>query len=371
VKHNIFIVGVLFISCTFFSNAQQDIISLGAESAFTKVGVESWASGGTGVVDQGASGAMFSNPACLDFQSLTVTGELSGRLATKIYGDWDYDGMFFPTSVYAGMKIDQWNLSAGYFNYLNYHTSISVSMDSDPSITREDNTKVHSYFASANHVSEKFSYGLTLALNNVTYNSVFGKFNRTNDGYGLLAVAGLLVAPSDKFQVGLSFNYASPIEFTESRSDLLVLIDNPNNDTIYAILEPIEDRAVFPWGFQLGLSGEVLPNMKLFTSIDFQNWKERSPDVKNLLNVHVGVVIDVFPYSNIRFGFFTQNDFVTFLGQNFVTGGFQTGNENFKISLTILDSHLFNGEEFQSFFSNKKSQFHQTIISLGGTYMIE
>ncbi len=340
------------------------IIGFGAEHALAKIGADSWASGGTGVVEQGASGALFTNPACMDFQSLTVSAELTGRLKTKTYLGFDYDGIVYPSFVSVGMKKDNWNLSAGYLNYFNYaksnylpETTPEYPEGTGNYYTFETNIKVHSFFGSANCSSEKLTYGLTLGLNYLVNSESWGNTNTSENGLGLLAIAGLLASPSEQFNIGLSFKFATPIEYTSK-----------------PLTEEYIYRAAFPWGFELGLSGELSPIFRVLASVDFQNWKDVSPGMQNELNIHLGTVIEVSQYNNLRFGFFTQSDPILFykpyFDQNFLSGGFQTGDEHITISLTILDSHLFNREELISY-NGDEHQFHQTIISLGGTYRFE
>ncbi|GEM_PF-2101685 len=337
----------------------------GPQHAMGKVGADSWASGGTGVVEQGGSGAVFTNPACMDFHSLTISADVSARLKTKsIYDyDYDYDNQFYPSFVSIGTSKEQWNISAGYFKYYTFRTNVSLG-EATPTypegtgnyLNHEQNTSVHTLFGSANHTSKHFSYGLTMGLNYL--NTEYTLLYASGHTFGLMAVAGLLVKPNEEINLGLSFKYVAPTDYSASVRD---------ENSIY--------HASFPWQIEFGLGCNVTQNFHLLTSVDFQNWREVSEINKNVLQYHLGAILKLSEYNNFRLGFFTQNDPSQYIGkyfnQNFLTGGFQIGDKNISLTLSILDSHLFNGEEFWSSSENKKVQFHQSIISLGGTYMFE
>ncbi len=337
------------------------LMDLGMLHSFSKIGVSSWGSGGTGIVEQGLCGSALNNPACIDFPSLTASIEGGARIKTKAYFDTEYENAVqLPSLASIGMKAGDFNLEAGYIRFYDYLTTskgIIVTTPEFPEGTGEyfggqKVVRIHTLFGGANFTTDKMTGGITAGINLLTYDEELFGLSTSDYALGGMLILGALFKPIDKLNIGATVKYNTPTEFD-----------------VKFINESYRYRYAFPWIFETGVSLSVSPDIKLLSSVEFQNWKDVSDNVRNLVQVHCGSIVTLSKTDNLRFGFFTQTDpsinFGEYFDQVFLTGGIETAQENWNFSLSLLDSHLFKNKEYNS------HEFHQTMIMVGVSYSIE
>src|SRR5258708_3866935 len=78
-------------SSTVNAQTPQNIIS---HAPFTEIGIDSWAGGGTGVVDVGSPASATSNPAALRLDALTAYVEFGKRLPATYLAGINYDNQY-------------------------------------------------------------------------------------------------------------------------------------------------------------------------------------------------------------------------------------------------------------------------------------
>lgn len=356
------------------------------QPAFTRIGVDAWASGSSGVAEVGLQSAMFNNPAAMRFCAPTISVELGKRFATKSLLDFESDGQFLlPQFIAAGISFEKVNLSAGYANYYDNQlvsSPILVTTENDPfgageSIRLRWNLNVHSFLLSSNYsFSDQVTIGASLGLNYLHMNEEAGRARIRGNALGLHSIVGAIVKPVEDMTVGISFRYSSRIGFEPDIEGLRTgLIGDSLRPGNFYRIETLTSKSNFPWSAELGIAWAFLPSARLFASVEFVNWQKVVEQYLNRVHVHAGCAFVVSSIVEMRLGFFTQKDPNPFIGeafdQNFVTGGARFSFSNWAIAVSLLDSHLFNQEQrILPPVGQKTGQFHQTILSAGLSYLL-
>lgn len=356
------------------------------QPAFTRVGVDAWASGGSGVAEVGLQSAMFNNPAAMRFPTPSVSIELGKRFTTKSLQDFDYDGQFIvPQFVATGLSLENITLSVGYANYYDNQLvspPILVTTENEPDGTGESirlrwNLNVHSFLLSSNYsFSDQVTIGASLGLNYLHMNEDLSRISIRGNALCLHSIVGAIVKPVEDITVGISFRYSSRISFEPDIEGLRTgLIGDSLRPGNFYRIETLTSESNFPWSAELGIAWAFLPSAKLFASVEFVNWQKVVEQYLNRVHVHAGCAFVVSSIVEMRLGFFTQKDPNSIIGeafdQNFVTGGARFSFCNWAISVSLLDSHLFNQEQrILPPVGQKTGQFHQTILSAGLSYLL-
>ncbi len=331
----------------------QHVISIGKYGALSNIGASSSASGATGVAERGLSSAVLYNPACLNYQAFTITVEMNGRMPMNLSSrDFYYDGIVsLPSLVTVGYSKDNWTLAAGYFNYYrqsnNGHHKIVGFPYSHWVTTVNELSRdivINSFTTSANYSSGPITYGITLGLNHLTDDeSETSEPTRTGRGLGVLVSSGILLKVGDRLDFGTSIRYSSPIDFTL--------------DTLYG---KSDYSTRFPFIIESGFSSLISPRIRVLASVEYQNYSTVYDFNRFLFQVHTGSIIYLSKNLNVRGGFFTRLNMEMY-SQCFLTFGIDVKTPSLDLTLSVLDTHAF----------PIPYDYHQTIISLGGTYMIE
>ncbi len=339
-------------------------LGFGVSPALTKIGISSWATGGTGVAEMNLPSAVFSNPANLSIDRITLSTEIETRLETRTIFDFMYDGQYLlPSFVSISFPFENLNVAFTYLNNYDFHFewSTPVTTESQPEGTGElmsfeKSIVVHAILGTIqSSLHKKISLGFSLGLNYLAMKEeIFGR-NGSGNGLGMVIIGGITYHPIENFIAGMSIRYLTKIEY----------------DMTY-LVEAYPYKAQLPWILESGFSVRVSPSFSFLTSLEFQNWKDVGDGLDNQFQFHLGSIVNLDESNELRFGFFTQSDPSQNLGnyfdQNFLTGGFQTKNENLTFSLMLMDSHPFSNEEFWSSEKKEYVQFHQTIIMTGASY---
>lgn len=370
-----------------FMYAQLDlpVFQFVPQPAFTRVGVDAWASGGSGVAEVGLPSAMFNNPAAMRFPTLSISVELGKRFTTKSLQDFDYDGQFIiPQFVTAGLSLENINLGVCYANYYDNQMvtpPILFTTENEPdgtgvSIRLQWKSSVHSFLVASNYsFGDQVTIGTSLGVNYVHINQDFGRGSIRGNALGFHSIVGAIVKPAEEITIGASLRYSSKISFeieAEGFGNRLIT-DVLRQGTFYRIV-PLTSRSAFPWSVELGIALNLLPSVRLFASVEFLNWQKVVQEYLNRVHVHAGCAFLISSNVEMRLGFFTQKDPNTFIGeafdQNFLTGGARFSFSNWTISASLLDSNLFNHEQrILPPVGQKTGQFHQTILSTGLSYL--
>lgn len=323
--------------------------------AYSKVSTSAWAAGGTGVAESGLRGAPLNNPACLSYKSLTIDGETSGRVKTEADFGYKVDGFVsIPSFLSIGTRVDSMNFSLGYLNYYDFSLHQELRQTNDEGVVLQTfdlglEQTIHTVFGSANIGVGKFVLGLTWGYNIFTItNKPWIDMNASANSSGLLLVGGVLYKPNANLEIGSSFKYTSHIDYQ---------LRYPEGSYNYHVRTP--------WVVEAGISGRLNPSFKILASVEYQPYRELESYFENLIQVHAGAVITLRENIDLRTGLFSQTDPFDFTNdkqsQYFLTAGLDVRTEYLSLSFSALNSFLFTPD----------NKFHQTILSLGGTYVFE
>jgi hypothetical protein len=294
--------------------------------------------------------------------------------------------LILPGFASVRMPIHNMNFAIGYFN------AYDLRMRAGPFIVRtishpegtgevywfETGIDAHSFFVAGSYSkSEKASVGLTLGLNYLRQWDKLWNSKYEGQGYGMHVIAGGMLTPYEKLNLGAVFRYATNIDYDlkNATKNRLIIVDidpaeSGNNGRLPLEEKPWPYRAKFPWSLQIGMSYQPLSNLKFLSMIDFQKWSTVADGLEDKIQMHLGIeILDSKPLA-FSLGVFTQDHPSTemgkFLDQNFLTAGTRLRLlHKAELSLSIIDSHLFPNKEFEKEFGKDKEQFHQTHIASG------
>ncbi len=355
-------------------------------SAFTRAGIQYWASGGA-VAQEGLPSAAVNNPAALSVQTLTLYAEAGKQSEDNWLFDLNYDGQWIaPSYVSLSLPVNDWSLSVGYANSYDYYLStgpIAVTTEAMPEGTGqffefERSVVVHTIFGSAGyHSSENLSLGLTLGLNVITLKDGFDELQARANGLGALGMAGVIYRPVPTVGIGGVLTLRSKVDMNASYAyppSSLIPID-PGSGVVLVQVPPevFAFRASFPWTIAAGVDWRFLPAAELMFGLEYQHWSGVSNTNVNPFQARFGAAISLSPAVKLRLGLFTATEPVasvqTFLNQNFLSAGLDYRLiDNLTLVAGILDSHLLSGTENLPSFSNVSKTFRQTFVSLGAMY---
>jgi long-subunit fatty acid transport protein len=350
--------------------------------AFTRIGSDVWAAGGTGVSRWGMPGAPLSNPAGLDYPSLGFYLEGTQRFTTKWLADIDYDGQLIaPLFGSVGFPAGNFNLAFGYANVFDvrYSESVNVTTPNYPEGTGQTydfgrSIKTHVFFGSASYpVGEELSAGLTVGIHYVHHHEDVFDLSANGGGIGLLLVGGALFRASDRVSIGGAIHYESPTTFTETYS---VASLTPVSDTtrrITYVVESDDFTARFPWSVDLGMAWAATGSLSFMVGGEYQHWSNISESYKNLVQLHLGTEFAVSDQVRLAAGFFTQDAPEDIPGnplvENFLTFGFRWKvSPAVNVSASVLDSHLLSSSPSPSIFGSTDERFRQSSVSIGISY---
>jgi len=338
--------------------------------AYTRIGMQAWASGGVGVAMEGIPASALSNPAALHAHSLSVSVEAGKRLPV----DWQYssktDGQWIvPALVSVDIPGTEWNASAGYANFYNFHLLLSTpeTTPANPegtgrTLDSESSTQVHTAFGAVRYlISPALSIGLTAGVNMARFSEDILGLSASGTGFGVLIIPGILFKPSPSVSLGLAGTLATTVN-TDIRFT--------SEDYTYSL--------PFPWMLDGGVSWQVSPVVDLLAGLTFQHWSSVSPGYEarneDRVQVHFGTAVALSSDFTGRLGFFTQSEPATssqYLHENFLTGGIEyRADPHWTVTGSVLDSHLFSSGDGRQIFG-ERGKFRQTYIALGVRFSAE
>jgi hypothetical protein len=356
---------------------EYNIFSVSPVAAATKIGIDSWASGGTGVTEIGSSSAAFANPSALKFGSLTLSAEMAYRYKATWAFDYSYDGMgLVPAFVSIGLPAGDWNLSVSYANTYNQRLelpSIPVTTEQFPDGTGQfisylRTVRIHTFAGSFSYaLNELFSVGATFGLNVIRMEETLFITNAKATGTGLVAIVGLLARPLPSLSTGASFTVSPKTILNLDYTPTALIDPGGGNPTLPAVVAMPTFIAKSPWTVTLGASWEATSSIRIQSSLEYQHWSSVYDAYRNPLHFHAGLVYAVSPMLSARLGFFSQSDPSTSLfSQNFLTGGIRLLVDRIAVTAGVIDSHLFGNSEQNAIYGTP--QFHQTIVQGGLAY---
>lgn len=356
-------------------------VQLMSPSAFGRVGIEFWSSGGAGVAEEGLVSAPFSNPASGDPKTFTLSLEAGKRSRVKWLGGVDYDGQWIvPAYVSLAIPCMDWSASLGYANFYNLDLSITgipVTTAAYPDGTGqtydfERSVVAHTFFGSARYSpSRTLSIGLTMGVNILQFNERIFGLTTGGEGYGVVAIAGALVKVSPAISLGSKITIAPTVDLTQQFITQTVL-SNPGGRT-QLVAESYIYRAAFPWMAEAGIDWKLFDNAQLLASVEYQRWSAVTDYFQNRWQFHLGTAIEVSPGFTTRFGFFTQKDASAspqpYGNENFLTTGIEyRASEHVSLSASDLDSHLFSTSDPIPGLGQSFQDFRQTHAAIGASY---
>src|SRR6266850_7249609 len=194
---------------------------LSSPPAIGRVGNQFWSSGGAGVAEDGLVSAPFSNPASANPTTLTLSFEAGVRSSADFPYGINYDGQWLlPSYVSLAIPGRDWSFSLGYANFYNLDLSIPgipVTTVNFPDGTGqmddfERSVLAHTFFGSARYeAAPALSVGLTMGINVVRSTESLLGVTAKGDGYGLLAVIGVLFKPNSNVNLGSAITFASTV----------------------------------------------------------------------------------------------------------------------------------------------------------------
>ncbi len=370
--------------CAGAGNRSGTTVWLVFPEAFTRIGAEAWAAGGTGVSLWGMPGAPLSNPAGLEYPSLGIYLEGAQRFDTKWVSGIDYDGQLIaPLFASIGFPAGAVSLAVGYANVfdLSYSTSIPEATIAMPEGTGRtfdfgSTVKTHVIYGSLSYpVDGQTAVGLTMGIHSVHAHSYTFDLSADGGGIGFLLVAGTLMRFSDRISMGAALHYESSSTFSESYSGPR-LTPLSYTEQWYANLVPetYDFTARFPWSFDLGFAWSATRSLSFMAGGEYQNWSHVSDGWNNLVQLHLGTEFAVSDQVRLGAGFFTQdspNDSPRNpLVENFLTFGIRWAvYPAVNLSASVLDSHLVSSSPSPAtFLGSPDDRFRQSSVSIGISY---
>lgn len=361
------------------------VVLVAPQASLTRVGVDALAAGGATVGEWGLATSAITNPATMRFQQMTAYAELGKYSTSKWIADIDYNGQYLaPSYVSFGLPLGEVNVSAGYFRQLSHRLTLENIQITDlahPDGTGEFfnyelKTDVHSFFGAVSiPVDEVASVGLSAGINYLRFEDKFSNLKASANKIGAVFILGAVVTPIENLSIGTSVRYNSPIKFApEFEGGQLIRQDidpgNGNNGYIRGNQETFSANLQLPPIIEVGAAWQVIPQLKVLASAEFQNWTSSSEEgARNVWNIHAGTVIDATAFLSLRLGFFTLNNAresnEDFIDQSFLTWGIQLKSDPIVFSFGMTDSHLFKKSAQRTMYTLFGEPFYQTYFSTG------
>ena len=368
-------------------NGSLSILLTSPEGSLTRVGINALGAGDAVVAEIGAASSALTNPAAMRLKAFSVSGEFGKYSTSDWMNDVDYNGHYLlPAFLSLGLPVGQMSLSAGYFKQFSHRlnigpipiTTIEFPDGTGELFTAERRVDIHAFYAAlSTPISDAVSVGLTLGLNYLKYDEDIFKVSYRGSKLGPMFIVGGLVELEEKLNVGASFRYNLPLEFSLDvyGGDIAVPVGGPN-PTQVARLEVPMVQANLPPILNIGTSWQPIPELRLLGAMEFQNWRASSfRGAVNRWNIHAGAVIDPVEVMSLRIGMFTAFDpyeNVNDLGsQTFVTCGIELTAEPILFSAAIADSHLFKKSQPANTSFLFRDPFYQTYVSAGASVVLK
>ncbi len=348
-------------------------------SAFTNIGVEAWATGGSTIADNELPTGAYNNPAGIWSDNISFYAEFGKRsIANYNYDDWD--GQFIlPAYISVSIPNNIWKITFGYMNLYNLSISTKLSTYDQTGfkksfIESKERLQTHTIFgAGCYKLINQFSIGFAAGITYLVHDNKFGHLNSNGNGFGSLIILGILYTPIENLSIGGTYKTISEIKYDMDFESNFTNTDTTGNSEIANLYTY---SAKFPNSFEIGLKYILHSNLILHGKLETQLWPENSRVSENLLNFHIGAEFLASDFHTLRFGFFTlYNEDYSVGGaiydQYFLTCGFSWKIiPKIKVSVSVLDSHLFNNKDFEDHYGKVGEQFHQTYMSAGFSYSL-
>lgn len=201
--------------------------------------------------------------------------------------------------------------------------------------------------------------GISLGLNYLAHERKYKEFTESYDidvandhsATGIAVIIGGIYDLNPKLRLGLSGKYFSELTYE-------MALENGYTH---------EFETQFPPSVQLGIDYDLSEKTTLKSMIDYQMWSTSNEKRENQFQFHGGVQHSLLKTLDFGAGFFTQFESMNvyekednYFDQLFITGGIRWKIlDNSSVDLSVMDSHLFGND----------SDFHQTHVSLGVSYL--
>jgi hypothetical protein len=355
-------------------------IQLMSAASMTRIGIQSWSSGGAGVAEEGLVSAAFTNPAGLDPERITLYGEAGIRTTANWLLDIDYDGqLIVPAYLSVSFPLQAWHIGVGYMDFYDSRIAINNIAVTTPNFPEgtgnffdaERTVRTHTFFGSADYrPSGDLSLGATLGLTDATLSDRVAAITASGSGLGMIAILGAIVRPNPSLSIGSKFTVASTVNITAGYN-LQSALPGPRGTVL--IPEAFTYSTAFPLTAEAGIGWNITPAAELLASLEYQGWSKVSESFNNELQYHLGVLLALSPVISLRGGFFTQKEPVRetqdYFTENFLTAGLEfLAFENCILTASILDSHLLTNSPSVPSLYGRNLNFRQSYASLGVAY---
>jgi long-subunit fatty acid transport protein len=358
------------------------------QSGFNQIGAESWAAGGTDIIDSENSAAALSNPALLQYDHLLVHAEFSRHLQTTDAREFIWDSRFsLPDYAAISFPLKPATFTLGYAN--TYSLNISLLNNPIQTVEQPEGTGefydvhwklgIHSFFLAGSFpLSPNLAMGSTIAINYLHRKESVYKTTFSGNGWGSQIVVGFIYHPGEKLSLASAFSYKQKIQYEikEDNPSLFQIDPDPysggNNDSIFISDQRVwQAEGLIPWEFKMGISYNFSRKFIIMAMLNVTGWSETQLNYENSLMAHLGVRWNVSENTTISMGYFNQkegdnSDFLSSLNQNFLTAGLAFSvMKNLRFSAALLDSHLLTGDQVNTVNGLQGEQFNQTQIMAG------
>jgi hypothetical protein len=344
---------------------------------YNRVGSEFWASGGAGIAEYGSRGSSLANPATISFPSLTITAETGWRLKTTYLTDVQFDNIAVsPAYASLGVPIGPISVEAGYSRTIDTKVvlpDITITTESDPSGTGEtfdavSTTSIKTGFAGFScAVADQFSIGASVGLDFVRFEYSFAENWVKATGKRLQLNCGVVARPIENLSVGLSVHWSQDVTLNyETNVVIITLTPNPPRPIGIVALPDYVARS--PLRIALGSAADLLPQVKILASAEYQHWSAIDEGSEDIWQYHFGAVSTPIPGLTLRAGYFTQrhpNDYLRdYFAQQFLTMGFTLNIiDGVATSVTYLTSKPFTKSPVKSSYFVYNESLQQKMVS--------
>lgn len=353
-----------------FTYSQAQHSSILNPLGYNRVGTEFWSSGGAGIAERGLSSMAFNNPASTRFDGLTITAESGWRFRSDYINDVYYDNFaLLPSYGSVEIPVSFGNIEIGYSNtydtrmyahrflVINYAQSTQTIQTESAS----SETSAQTAFASISHeFGSSVSVGLTLAMNFVKSNSDLGYYWNKTSGQYLELVGGVIAQPVENLNLGLTVHYSdiSALDFESGYT----------SGPYYGV--PVTLEAGSPLRVGIGASTNLLPQLTLLASAEYQHWSDILNRAADLWQYHFGAVAPILPGITLRAGYFTErspDDFMQeYYSQQFLSAGVAVGiGENISASVSYMTSGIFTKKQVTFPYFTYPESYFQRFLSVG------
>lgn len=344
---------------------------------FTKIGAASWAAGGARIANPLDATAGFSNPALKNSYQQMLYAEFGKRFETEnaLEEQIKLDNQnFIPAFAALNTSAFNFNFSAGYAHYSSDHLSFTATLPSldfpeGETYTFKRALEVHQfYLAVRQEIASKLAVGINAGLNHGKLRAeLYETTSREGDGHGYHFTAGVVYSPSDRIKISGTYRTDTDIKlsFSFNEQESFLTRDSLGGPFQVQIIEE-KHIAVFPQIFSFGAGVAISKNWQYTLQFDIEKWASLDDAYENTVQLYTGISHSILKDVAIMAGYFTQSSPAKTIG-NYYDQKFLTGGLNFKLpwkcklSLAIIDSHLFNNKQPDE----KKDLFKQTYISAG------